>query len=75
MNQETLETFNKFWLKFDPKGKSFINVMQITQLFDILLEEEVTQVRNYNKMVEQGKSEEEGEKGVFLFNLHKDPDL
>lgn len=57
MNQETLETFNRIWLKFDPKGKGFINVMETTQLIDILLEEEVTQIRQYNKLIEQGKKE------------------
>jgi hypothetical protein len=52
INSDTLEIFNKFWLRFDPKGKAFISVLQVTQLIDILLEEEVTQVRQYNKRVE-----------------------
>jgi hypothetical protein len=42
VTQDTLDTFNENWLRFDPKGKGFINVMQITQLIDVLLEEEVT---------------------------------
>ena len=40
-----------------------------------MLEEEVTLVRKYNKLVEKGEVDENDYPSVFLFNLHKDKDL
>lgn len=54
VTQDTLEAFSSNWLRFDPKGKGFINVMQITQLIDIMLEDEVSAVIAQNKQVQKG---------------------
>ena len=48
VTQDTIEVFCQNWLRFDPKGQGFIGVMEITQLIDVLLEEEVTMKREVN---------------------------
>lgn len=75
VTQDTLEAFSSNWLRFDPKGKGFINVMQITQLIDIMLEDEVSAVIAQNKQVQKGQIDDDDIKTVFYFNLHKDADL
>ena len=71
VSQETLDKMNKFWSKFDPKGRGFIPVWQFPKLINMILWEEIKEHQALKEDIKNGDADVETTNGmIFLFNLH-----
>lgn len=71
VSSDTLEKFNKFWSKFDPKGRGFIPVWQFPKLINLILQQEIKDHKALQEDIKNGDVEIETTKDmIFMFNLH-----
>jgi Ca2+-binding EF-hand superfamily protein len=76
VGQRTIDKFNDIWVKFDERGKGFINVKKFPALLEKILEEEFDQLYDVNNEFKSGEiDQDEFQNQIFMFNLHKDEDL
>ena len=76
VGQRTIDKFNDIWVKFDERGKGFINVRKFPALLEKILEEEFDQLYDVNNEFKSGEiDQDEFQNQIFMFNLHKDEDL
>jgi hypothetical protein len=55
VGQDTLDKFNQFWLKYDPKGRGFISVLDFPDLITLIINEELECL---NQIAEDLKNDE-----------------
>lgn len=55
VGQRTIDKFNDIWVKFDERGKGFINVKKFPALLEKILEEEFDQLYDVNNEFKSGE--------------------
>jgi len=55
VGQRTIDKFNDIWVKFDERGKGFINVKKFPALLEKILEEEFDQLYDVQNEFQSGE--------------------